>query len=309
MEAAVQEIVPEETSLVQITKGEVDMQVSTAKQYPRSVKQSIDDAVGLATIDKRTAESCFFALPRGGTLIEGPSVRLAEIVANTWGNLRCEARVIDEGRTHVTAQATVWDMERNLLVRIESKRRITDKNGNRYNQDMVLMTSNAAVSIALRNAVFRVVPRAIVDRVYNQAREVAFGTAKTMEQRRTAAMGTFSKLGVTEERILSVLERRAVEDITVEDLSTLLGLLNALREGATTVEDAFPEISRDEKPNENGSNGKKSKKKRNGSKTNEVLDRIRESNQEDEQLLFKNGEKEERDQTQDSDQTQPPSKS
>ena len=234
----------ETTALMAITKGEVDMQVSTAKQYPRSLDRSVKKAIMLATMDKETAESCFFALPRGGKLIEGPSIRLAEIIAASWGNMRCESRIIDAGdkNNHVTAQATAWDMENNTLVRIESKRRITDKNGRRYKEDMILMTQNAAISIALRNAIFRVVPRSVVDHVYKGARKVALGSAKTMEQRRTAAFHTFSKLGVTEDRILAVLEKGSVNDVDVEDLSKLLGLLNAIKEESTTVEDAFPEV-------------------------------------------------------------------
>lgn len=238
----------ETTALMAITKGEVDMQVSTAKRYPRSLDRSVKKAIMLATMDKETAESCFFALPRAGKLIEGPSIRLAEIIASSWGNMRCESRIIDVGDTnnHVTAQATAWDMENNTLVRIESKRRITDKNGRRYKDDMILMTQNAAISIALRNAIFRVVPRSFVDNIYRGARKVALGNAQTMQQRRTGAFNTFAKLGVTEERILAALEKESVNDIDVEDLSKLLGLLNAIKEESTTVEEAFPEVKETE---------------------------------------------------------------
>lgn len=240
----------EDTTLVSITKGEVDMQVATAKTYPRSIDEVIKNAITLATIDQKTAESCFYAMPRAGGLVEGPSIRLAEIMASTWKNLRCEVKIIEEGRQHVTAQATTWDMENNVLIRIEAKRRIIDKKGNRYKPDMILMTQNAAISIALRNAVFRVIPRSIVDRVYNDARQVAFGNAKTMVQRRASALETFGKLGVSEERVLIALEKPSIEDINVEDLSKLLGLLNAIKENAATIEDAFPE----ERPQEE--NGK-----------------------------------------------------
>jgi hypothetical protein len=256
-----------------VTRGEVDMQevdmqVATAKRYPRSISRAIKDAVDLATIDSATAESCFFTLPRAGTLIEGPSIRLAEIMGQAWGNLRCEARTVEEGRTHVTAQGTAWDMQQNIMVRIESKRRITDKNGNRYKQDMILMTCNAAASIALRNAIFRVIPRSIVDQVYAKARQVALGDARALSQRRTMAIAKFSQLGVDKERILALLGRAGVEDITAEDLSKLIGLFNAIKEGSTTVEDALPAAPPPPPPtNGNG-------KPKGGSKTDEVLDRL-----------------------------------
>ena len=43
--------------------------------------------------DPKTAEGCFFSLPRGGKRLEGPSIRLAEICAATYGNLRCGSRI------------------------------------------------------------------------------------------------------------------------------------------------------------------------------------------------------------------------
>jgi len=238
--------IEEPTASTAITRGEVDMQVATAKNYPRSVKTSLQRAETLATMNRQVAESCFFAMPRAGTTIEGPSVRLAEIFASSWGNLRVQARVIGEDKKHVTAQATVWDMETNVLVQIEAKRRIVDKNGNRYKDDMILMTQNAAVSIALRNAVFRVVPRVYIDEVYGKARKCAFGDQRTMEQRRVTAMKTFAKMGVGEDRVLTAVECDAVEDMTAEHLSKLVGLLNAIRDGSAKIEDAFPPIQANE---------------------------------------------------------------
>lgn len=255
--------VPAETSLMQITKGEVDMQVSTAKRFPRVVSKVVDDAITMATLDTATAVSCFFALPIGGELVEGPSIRLAEIMAATWGNLRCEARGTEEGREFVTAQATTWDMEKNTLIRIEAKRRIVDKYGNRYKRDLIIKTQNAATSIALRNSLFRVIPRALVMRVYASARKVALGDAMTMGQRRKSAFSTFKLLGVDEDRILAKLGRRSADDINAEDLSKLLGLLNAIKDDAISVEEAFPEIK------EENNNGKPK-----GSKTDEVLEQL-----------------------------------
>ncbi len=238
--------VVETNALTAITRGEVDIQVVTAKRYPRSINKCMKDAETLATITKETAESCFYALPRGKGAkkknIEGPSIRLAEIMASSWGNLRCEARIIDEGAQEVTAQAAAWDVETNVAIRIEAKRRITYSDGSRYNKDMILMTQNAAISIALRNAIFKVVPRSVVDHIYRSARRVAFGDAKTMIQRRGDMVATFGKLGVGEDRILAAVERDSLGDVAAEDMSVLLGLLNAIRAEETTVDAAFPEV-------------------------------------------------------------------
>jgi len=237
-------------ALSQIVRAEVDMQVSTAKAYPRSIAKAKADMQDLACLSKEVAESCFYAYNRAGKLIEGPSIRLAEIALSSWGNTRSEARVIEEGKRYVTAQATTWDMEKNVLVRIESKRRIVDKNGNRYSDDMVIVTSNAAISIALRNSVFRVIPKAIIDDIYIKARKVAFGDAKAIALSRGVALETFGKLGVDQDRIFFALGVQSIEDIGVEELTKLRGALNAIRDGTIKIEEAFPPVPVAGKPGE-----------------------------------------------------------
>jgi hypothetical protein len=232
--------VVETTALQEITKGEVDLQVSTAKRYPRSIKRFKQDALSMATLDQETAAGCFYAIPRAGQVIEGPSIRLAEIVASCWGNLRCESRVIDTNGDHVTAQGTVWDMEKNVLVRTEVRRRITNKNGKRYTDDMIVVTGNAAASIAFRNAIFKVVPMAHTKEVFEAARQCAVGNVRTLAARRDAAFAWFAKLGIDEQRVLAAIGRPSVDDVTTDDVGTLQGLRTAIKEESTTIEEAFP---------------------------------------------------------------------
>src|SRR5690606_7715376 len=151
----------------------VDVQISTAKRFPRSIKAFKDMAMAMATLDEETAESCFYALPRGGKTVEGPSARLAEIVASAWGNMRIEGRPIAEDDRFVTSRGTAWDLQTNVAFAFESRRRITDKQNRRYNDDMIGVTANAATSIALRNAVFKAVPSAFWRPIYLRCREVA----------------------------------------------------------------------------------------------------------------------------------------
>ena len=63
-----------------IERANIDSQVSTAKQYPRDIRRSIDNSIVIATMNQETAQSCGYALPRGGKLITGPSVHLAKII-------------------------------------------------------------------------------------------------------------------------------------------------------------------------------------------------------------------------------------
>jgi hypothetical protein len=226
-----------------IIKSEIDIQISTAKAYPRSLKAFKSKALSMATLDMQTAEMCFYTLPRGGKTIEGPSVRLAEIVLASWQNIRAAARIIGNDRKTITAQAICHDLENNVSITIEVKRRITDKNGRTYNEDMQVVTGNAACAIALRNSIFKVIPMAYTKELYDQIKKVAAGDVATLEERRIKALKHFKDMGVGYDRIYAVLGVQSDVDIDQDGLLKLIGLANALRDGDTTLEEAFPKLT------------------------------------------------------------------
>lgn len=227
------------TVLQAISKAELDQQITTARAYPRSLRRFVEECMDMATLNERIAGECIYALPRDGKTIEGPSARLAEIVASAWGNCRAGARVVDEGPEFITAQGIFHDLERNVAITYEVRRRITDKHGKRYKADMVGVTGNAACSIALRNAVFKGVPKAFWSDIYDAARKAAVGDVKTIANRRADALARLQKMGATQDQVLAVLNVKGVEDIGTEELATLFGIATAIKDGDTTVEEAF----------------------------------------------------------------------
>ena len=151
-------------SLSAITYSEIDQQIKTAKTYPRVLSQVLSNIDTMATYDKEVAESCFYALPRGGKTITGLSVRFAEIVASCWGNLRAGARIISNDGKLITAQGLIHDLETNVAITVEVSRKITDKYGKTFSQDMQIVTANACCSIAFRNAIYKAVPSSLFKR-------------------------------------------------------------------------------------------------------------------------------------------------
>ncbi len=226
-----------------INRSEVDMQIATAKQYPRHLPTVLNQIATLATLDAETAEDCFYILRRkgegGGNTIEGLSVRMAEIIAGAWGNLRVQTRIIGNDGKTITAQGVCHDLETNVAVSVEVKRRITDRNGRTYSEDMQVVTGNAASAIAFRNAVLKVVPKAVTKRVIADVKQVAMGQALDLETSRQRMVDYFGKLGVTEELLLEYLELKKREEIDKERVFELRALANAIKEGTTTVQEAF----------------------------------------------------------------------
>lgn len=229
--------------LTAINRAEVDIQIATAKQYPRDITRALNTIKTIATLDLETAEDCFYVLKRGrgndASIIEGVSVRLAEIIAGAWGNMRVATRIIGNDGKTITAQAVCHDLETNLAVTLEVKRRITDRNGNTYSEDMQVMTGNAASAIAFRNVVLKIVPPAVTKRVINDIKQVAMGQALSVETSRQRMIDYFAKLGVSQAEVLSYLEVKNVNEIDAEMIFELRGLANALKEGTTTIQDTF----------------------------------------------------------------------
>lgn len=234
-----------------ITRAECDVQIATAHKYGRHISRALSMATSLATLDEETAASCIYTLPRGGKNLSGPSVRLAEIMASSWEHLRIASRIADIGETDLTAVCVAHDLLTNVAVAKEVKRRIQNSKGQRYNEDMIVMTANAAQSIAYRNAVFSVIPRAYVNKVYAQAREVATGKGLTLAAKRTKTMTWLKAMidDLTDERIFNVLEGVAkMDDITLAHLEQLIGLGTAIKDGERSPEEAFPPADARPKP-------------------------------------------------------------
>lgn len=227
-----------------INRAEVDIQISTAKQYPRDINASLNKIATYAMMDRETAEDCFYVLRRkdadgNPSVIEGLSVRMAEIIAGAWGNLRVQTRIIGNDGRMITAQAICHDLETNFAVSKEVKRRITTKSGKTYSEDMQVVTGNAAASIAFRNAVLAVIPKAITKRVINEVKQVALGQAIDVETARKNCLANFAKAGVNESMICQYLGIKSIAEIDKERLFELRATWNAIREGTTTVQETF----------------------------------------------------------------------
>lgn len=240
-ESPAQEVeVVDSGALAILNKSEINQQIATAKEYPRSMKRFRTEALELATMNEKVAEECLYALPRGGKSIEGPSVRFAEILAYSFTNVRILDRCIGEEEKHVTSQGIAFDVERNVVRVREVQRRITNKYGKRYDDDMVNVTKNAASAVASRNATLALIPKALWVDIYQAAREAAVGTVETLANKRASMISHFQKFGVTADMIFATVGVAGVEEIGLDQLATLKGVAQALKEGDISVEEAFP---------------------------------------------------------------------
>lgn len=248
-----------------IARAELDVQISTAKAYPRNVLKSLENAAYLATLDEETAQSCFYVLPRkekDGTKkeIKGASIRLAEIMACSWGNLHAATKIVENDGRHITTEGVAWDLETNVRISMQNKVSIRfgekdGKGGYTANTDMQTVLSNASSAKALRNAIFKVIPKALVNRILDKAMLASVGDTKSISGKVSELFDKLNKMGVDRDKILNYYGRATLNDITADDYKSLIGVGTAIKEGHIKAHEVFecldesPDISAADKLN------------------------------------------------------------
>lgn len=229
-----------------LNRSEMQIQMQAARQNPRSLKDFTNHATTMATLSQGVAASCMYALPRraqDGTIkaITGPSIRMAEIVASAWGNIRVDCRIVEVGEDSVVARGMCIDLESNNGQSVEVRQSIRDRKGNRYNQDMIGVTAMSAIARARRNAIFSVIPRGVIIPVLDTVRNVAMGSQQTLGVRREEMLKYFLTLGISEARVLASVGVSGVADVDLERLMTLRGYAEAIKTGEASIDVVFPE--------------------------------------------------------------------
>lgn len=243
-------------------KASLDVQIATAKHYPRDVIQCKNDAVALATMDLETAESCGYSLPRGNKPIQGPSVHAARILVQNWGNIRVESRITEITSTQIVSQAVCFDLQKNYANKVEVRRSIINRFGKRFNDDMITVTGNAANAISFRNAVFSVIPKNVINAVYKETRNMISGDLsdqiKLVAKREKVLKGFKDSYGVSEEEILKLLGC-GLEGIKQEKIVYLISIAQSIKDGDTTADLIFDRNSDKKKTGTDKKNNLKKK--------------------------------------------------
>ena len=105
-------------ALESLERAEVDIQIATAKKYPRKLSEFMVKAKEAIRSDKDIAKQCVYNRPVGKDargnqkMVSGQSIRLAEIVAPAWQNLRVYDVIGEIGERSVKAIGFCFDLEK-----------------------------------------------------------------------------------------------------------------------------------------------------------------------------------------------------
>src|SRR5690625_4957880 len=160
---------------------EVKGQIFMARQFPRNVfqaEQRILDACKRPSL----AETAVYSYPRGGTRVEGPSIRLAEVLAQNWGNIAFGVKELEQREGESVAMAYAWDLETN----VRQERVFTVKHS-RYARgelnkltdprDIYEMVANNG-SRRVRACILSIIPGDIVEKAIEECNKTLAGNNK-----------------------------------------------------------------------------------------------------------------------------------
>lgn len=238
------------SALMALERAQVDSQIATAHAFPRSLEMFKKRGMGMVQLDLETAESCIYYRPVGKgddgqqKYAEGASIRMAEIVAACYGNIRVGARVIEQTERYVKCEGFAHDLETNYAAKSEAMESTVKRTGQPYDERMRIVVAKACLSKALRDAIFRVVPRALCKSIYEAAEQVISKQSKTIEQRRAAVQQWISTLKIDEARVFAVLGVKGWSEVAHDHLLTLTGIKTGLKDGEVTLDEAFPHIQK-----------------------------------------------------------------
>ena len=221
--------------------AEVQGAIILAKRFPRNQIEALD-RIKTACQRQGLAEQALYSYSRGGSEITGPSIRLAEAIAQNWQNLQFGIRELEQRNGESTVEAFCWDMEANTrhvkTFQVKHERH-TKKGSYRLEdpRDIYELTANQGAR-RLRAAILSVIPGDIIEAAVSQCEETLKAKADTSTDALKKLVAAFETFKVTKEQIEKRIQRR-LDSITPAQLVNLRKIYNSLKDGMSAPADWF----------------------------------------------------------------------
>lgn len=217
--------------------------IMAAKRFPRDKFTAMNNILDSCQ-RYSLAEKAEYSFPRGGQTVNGPSIRLAEVIAQNWGNLDFGIVELERNDGESTMQAYCWDLETNVRKSQNfTVRHVRDTRGGQKSltdeRDIYEMTANQG-SRRVRSCILAVIPGDVTEKAQAACRKaLAKGRdGKTKEDRILDIVRAFDKLGVPQPAIEKRIGHKM--DICTEDeLAELVSIGNSIRDNVSKRQDWF----------------------------------------------------------------------
>jgi hypothetical protein len=214
--------------------------VDVARKYPRNIKSVIENC--LSTLDDKTAMKWFYVIRNGNDRVKMPTIYLARLISQFYGNIRIESRMREIIRHSVVSDAVAIDLETMTIFKSEgSQSFIIDPLKKLTYDDMIIATTALASAKAMRKAIFNIIPAAITDKLLSEAQEAITGDISNLEKlisKRNEIVDVFSAYGVSDTQI-QVYFKKELSKFDQFDIIELVSLLNQIIDGDLTIKEIF----------------------------------------------------------------------
>lgn len=213
-----------------------------AKRFPRDEVAAYAKAIQACQRPTMAAKA-FYAYPRAGQTVEGPTIRFAEELARCWGNIDYGIKELSQDNGKSELQAYAWDLETNA----QSVQNFTNPHQREVRGKMQSLTSqrdiyenNANMATRrMRARILAILPAWFVEDCIAECKKTLAGQNDAPLIDRVKKMVVqFAKYGVSQEMIERRLKRK-VESMTADDFTEYIGIFNAIKGGESKVAEWF----------------------------------------------------------------------
>lgn len=222
---------------------EVQAAMVIAKKFPRNEVESFNRIIQ-ACKRKSLAEQAMYEYPRGGTKVTGPSIRLAEAMAQNWGNLDFGIIELEQKNGESQVMAYAWDLETNTrqtkiftVPHVRSTKKgnvpLTDP------RDIYELVANQGAR-RVRACILGVIPGDVIDSAIEQCNRTLAGddSKPLIDVIREMASIFQQEFNVPLESIEKYIGCKA-EAFSMNDLIRLKKVYRSLHDGMSSREDYF----------------------------------------------------------------------
>ena len=223
--------------------AEVQAQVIMARKYPRDPLAAVDHILAECDMPE-FAEVALYSYPRGDTRVEGPSIRMAEVLAREWGNILSGIKEVSREGESSTMMAYAWDLETNRMTRREfivAHVRDSRKGGKvavTEERDIYEVGANAG-SRRERACILALIPGHVVNAAVTRVKKTMAAKIGDPAARAKAMVEAFERdFKISRLQIEKRLKHR-IEAISVAEILALGQIYNSIRDGFGAASDYF----------------------------------------------------------------------
>lgn len=212
---------------------EVQAAMVVAKRFPRNPAESMNRILDACT-RKTLAENAMYSYPRGGQEVTGPSIRLAECLAQNWGNIDFGYIELENKGGESQVMAYAWDLETNTrqskVFSVPHKR--DTKNGSyplTDSRDIYELVANQA-SRRVRSCILAVIPGDVIEGAVRQCELTLSSGDVPLEKRISDMVSKFDELGVESDQLAGFIGK-SVEAFQPQDVVRLAKIYRSIKDG------------------------------------------------------------------------------